>query len=742
MKKFKYLLNLFLTIGLYNSGVNAADITITSGNTEIISSLVANNYFLENNATLNLNTNASVDGTIDGNAASQGLVNVNNNYTTLASIGSTNSINTLNITDNSTLTADHNITATNVNVGEGNSGVLDLNAILTATTLLNDNATLNLNTNASVDGTIDGNAASQGLVNVNNNYTTLASIGSTNSINTLNITDNSTLTADHNITATNVNVGEGSFLNINSDINSNINNDGTITFGNAGYNINGNIIGASGSDTIFDLGSETHNINGVITTGFNNLLKVSVDDLNTNSYGKLVVSGTSNVDDSIKLNFLIGNNSTDLTHGDFNLIEGGVGNETTDINRSNININGVNTINSGKYIISVGKFNDNLTLRVTDTSKVADYTSDSNDKSTYLAILNNSSAGGNLQRIQESLISFSKNNEQKLAIVQSLAPQDNNALQIGTFTSVNNSINTTTERLMALRNNDIHQGVAAGDKNIDKGIWGQIFGSNTKQDKAKSDDGFKSNSAGFAFGADQELYEDTTFGLSFSYANTDIKTTSGSDKRTDVDSYQFNLYNGNNFGQYFVDTSFGVALNEYSSSRIISSINSVSKAKFSGITYIAKAEGGVVKKLGNSNFDIVPKLTLTLARSNVDSYTEEGAGNASLNVSSTRANFAEGKLGFDLGYDGKIKDIKIRPEINLAYGYDFVGARPEATSNFVGQTASFTTRNTNVDKSSYRVGTSMGVYNSDQLKFMLNYTYEYRESRVSNTGSLQARYNF
>jgi outer membrane autotransporter protein len=317
---------------------------------------------------------------------------------------------------------------------------------------------------------------------------------------------------------------------------------------------------------------------------------------------------------------------------------------------------------------------------------------------------------------------------------------------MNTLSAVNNSVNVTSERMAMLRNyNGVgdNEGVSAGHYSAPKTIWGQIFGSRTKQEKVKSDEGYKSYSNGFAFGGDGELFTGETIGLSFSYLNSNIKSVSGGSKRTDVDTYQINFYGSKDFNQYFLDTSIGFALNKYSTSKSIIGVNSSSNANFYGQTYIAKIEGGTNKKLGDGGFDITPKLTLTLARSYIDDYTEEGSGTAGLNVSNSHSNFAEGKMGFDLGYNARIKDKKVRPEINLAYGYDFAGSKPTTTSGFVGQSSSsFSSKAAHNDQSSIIIGTSLNVNKTNQLSFKLDYQYEYRDTRDSHTGMFDVKYEF
>jgi outer membrane autotransporter protein len=128
-----------------------------------------------------------------------------------------------------------------------------------------------------------------------------------------------------------------------------------------------------------------------------------------------------------------------------------------------------------------------------------------------------------------------------------------------------------------------------------------------------------------------------------------------------------------------------------------------------------------------------------LARNQIDSYEENGAGTLNLGISNEHANFLEGRVGFDLLYQG-LKIIK--PQIKLSYGYDFLNSDQSSTNHFQGQSSSFQIKNSNIDKSSFKYGVGLNIYQKAGFLLDLKYDVEVKSSYKSKVGSVYLRYDF
>jgi outer membrane autotransporter protein len=279
------------------------------------------------------------------------------------------------------------------------------------------------------------------------------------------------------------------------------------------------------------------------------------------------------------------------------------------------------------------------------------------------------------------------------------------------------------------------------DSAFSKAMWIQTFGSNVDQKDMSSGEGYKSNSGGIAIGADTKLNKNFTIGLSSSYSQARVKSNAGN-KSTEIDTYQFSLYSGYNAKSFFLNSSIGLSLNEYDSTRSIAITGSVAKANYSGRSYFARIELGKNFEL-QDDFTITPTLALTGAHNRIDSYQENGAGTLNLAVKNDSTNLFEARAGLEFA---KLfitaKKTKIRPQISLSYGYDFIGDEQKATSNFVGQTSSFDSTSANIAQGSFKLGTGVGFYTKNDLTFSANYGLEKRIDYTAHSGWLRVRFGF
>ena len=95
-------------------------------------------------------------------------------------------------------------------------------------------------------------------------------------------------------------------------------------------------------------------------------------------------------------------------------------------------------------------------------------------------------------------------------------------------------------------------------------IWIQTFGSKISQGNTSSTDGYNANSGGVMIGADTKLAADFILGVNSGYSKTSISARN-SYKSTDIETYQAGIYTGYDAKSYFLNTSLGLVLNNYSS---------------------------------------------------------------------------------------------------------------------------------------------------------------------------------
>ena len=168
----------------------------------------------------------------------------------------------------------------------------------------------------------------------------------------------------------------------------------------------------------------------------------------------------------------------------------------------------------------------------------------------------------------------------------------------------------------------------------------------------------------------------------------------------------------------------------------------VAKANFSGETYSAKIKTGFIERFEN-NLELIPEVSLTYARNHINDYSEGGAGTLALQVSNRDANFLEGRVGVGLGYNAlTYRGTNIYPKIKISYGYDFIGNKQTATSNFVGQSVSFDSESSRINRQSLQLDAGLNVYAMNGITVSANYILEHKTTYESHSGALRLRYDF
>lgn len=390
----------------------------------------------------------------------------------------------------------------------------------------------------------------------------------------------------------------------------------------------------------------------------------------------------------------------------------------------NVNASGTNTYNDATFSTSID--GDKLMLHVVYSGLAPAVSLTGNAKNSYDAIINATSATGDLAELQNYLNDTGNNTAQKEQAAKSATAQVDNSNNRVAFNSAGASLDVAASRLSAL------SGVSSGENEQKlKSVWGQVFGSKISQGNTSASEGYSANLRGLAFGADKEISQNAYLGLSFSYANSSVKSRSAL-KHTSINSYQLNVYNGINFDKFFLNNFVGFVWNDYNSNRFIPVATANAGAKYSGQTYIARSEIGTTKKLAN-DFIFTPSFMITAAHNSVDDYSEGGAGTASLKVRNKSTNFFEPRLGFALANKINYDDHLIVPEFTASYGYDLAHSRQQTSANFIGQTTTFDSTAANIARGSLKLGIGAKVYGNDDFSFDGNYVFEHRQNFVANS---------
>lgn len=352
------------------------------------------------------------------------------------------------------------------------------------------------------------------------------------------------------------------------------------------------------------------------------------------------------------------------------------------------------------------------------------------------------------------------------SILQSTTTDVGGGVAVGSQNFVNNTLDITSEQIdlamnskniskkpimLAMNSKDIGSlginsktGFASNEEKAVLRTWGQSFFEDSKQGLRKGVSGFNSSTKGLAFGVDTtELFEDSVVGVALSYGNTTVKSNNSNNSRNKVDSYQITAYGSHNLqSNYFIKAMVAYAQNRVNSTRHnVGNLGLNAKAKYNADLYTVRSDFGKDFKSGNMRF--TPSLLAHYSRYKAESYSESGAGGASLNVNSKALEIFELGTNLELGWDHKLSNEKIlSPEIRVGYRHNLIGNKFRTNSSFSGGGASFDTIGSSPARASVTLGGGLVYKATDHWNISLNYEYEHRKDFNSNSGFARIAYSF
>ncbi|NCC21779.1 MAG: autotransporter domain-containing protein [Alphaproteobacteria bacterium] len=328
------------------------------------------------------------------------------------------------------------------------------------------------------------------------------------------------------------------------------------------------------------------------------------------------------------------------------------------------------------------------------------------------------------------------------AVVESIMPDISGGNVVAATVVNNNTMGLTETRLASLRDGGM-TGMAAGNMGEGLGMWGQVFGQTGEQDKRDGISGFDVDTVGFAVGVDtQNLMADTTVGLAFAYADTEVDSKN---VNTEIDTYQFTLY-----GEYELDdttwltgqAAYATGDNDVRRSNVGGVAGLTSDGDFDSDTWSLRAELGRDYAM-DSGMVLTPSVLANYMYYDGDDYTETGAGGASLVVDQDEVSIFELGLGLDASWMFQQADGSyVEPEVRVGYRYDVIGDEVETTNRFVGGGATFTTEGADPAQSTFNIGGAVTYYAVNNWEFTANYDFEVKEDYDAHAGYLRAAYKF
>lgn len=233
--------------------------------------------------------------------------------------------------------------------------------------------------------------------------------------------------------------------------------------------------------------------------------------------------------------------------------------------------------------------------------------------------------------------------------------------------------------------------------------WAKGFASQGRQDDVDNRSGYRSEALGLMLAHDIALNDNTRIGLGGAYANTTIDGNN-STGRTKIDSYQLTAYVSHAPGPWFVQGAVTAGADQYKGSRNIAftGINRTASADYSGQQYSGVVTAG--RHFYVNQTIITPLASLQASRIRIESYTETGAGDANLRVSSQDYDFVQSTVGVKAERVIHANSGTFSPEVHFKWLHDFSSTTMQQDAAFAGGGASFRTQGIKQDREMFNVG--------------------------------------
>lgn len=721
------------TVSLDNSG------TIGGSTTETGINLVGTAAF-----TKGITNSGTIRGSVDaikaaGTAAFSGNGIVNTGTITGgtgAAIDLSGSTGTTIITNNGTITGE-------VKLGNGN-GTTNLMTIganasvtrsaATDSAILGKDGQVNVVTiggaSASVTGVIDLGTGNN-VLNVNESFTTGGAIRDTDIV----VAADKTLTVGHNLgdgtnkEITKLTLGAGSKIVLGDGVLVEINDGG----GNDGY--------------VFTATSE---ITTVLASG------TDTADPTNNSNSRIEDGGASAASAIPLVNVQLSSNGGYIANGAlFNVVSGGTGNAFAAV----VDGTAVNSGNTATLTFTTQKDagNDDLIVKATRTSLntvVANINSTDAGKiaqNVGTAIETNAGTGGADYQAVVGVVGSLTTADAVNEALQRLAPDVNGSVTGATFSVQGATNSVMINRLAKLREGvaDVQgAGYSAGHLDNGRAVWLQFYGNFADQSQRKGVIGYDADTYGVAFGSDWMMNDAWRLGIAAHAATTDTDSDhTGAKNTSDIDHYGVTLYGNVDMDeQLYFDGLLGYTHNRYDTKRRINfgGLDRTARGKFDGNQY--NVQVGVGYKMRNEGWILTPNANFAYSHLNLDSYTETGAGAASLYVNGDHVDAAVLTGDLRLSYDHDTDRGKIVPTIHAGINYDFVGDEHKTNSRFTNAGtaagAVFISKGAQPAKFGYQAGIAFTMHTDNAWEITAAYDYSGRSDFKAHSGMLNFRYNW
>ncbi len=227
-------------------------------------------------------------------------------------------------------------------------------------------------------------------------------------------------------------------------------------------------------------------------------------------------------------------------------------------------------------------------------------------------------------------------------------------------------------------------------------------------------------------GADYLVTDDLRVGALFGYGHTDADLDNEGSK-AHIDSYTPGIYAAyaDKHG-FYANGLFTYTRNDYTTHRdiVIPGVNRTASGSPSGDQFGGDLDGGYEFHHGDWTFG--PSVGVTYVNLGIDSFSESGAGAASLNVNNQSAESLRSRLGGTVRYQAKLGSVVLTPHLSAFWQHEFLDGTDIITSQFEGLPAggSFEVQTIKGDSDDALLGLGLDAEITNSLTLFVDYQTE------------------
>jgi len=333
---------------------------------------------------------------------------------------------------------------------------------------------------------------------------------------------------------------------------------------------------------------------------------------------------------------------------------------------------------------------------------------------------------------------------------ESLSSSQNINASTANSTAIAKAMNVVGTHMNNVRNPQTAgiSGVATGDDYSSNWIvWGQPFGGLARQGSTDSVSGYHAKFAGLLLGADRALGDNWRAGAAVNFSNTSVHGKDNlSGSKSTADNYGIIGYAGYTGNPWYLNLSAGLNRQNYTSSRQADFTGFAGRAqgKYNGQSITLQSEVGYPLTLP-ADIVLTPLASLTYGYQHIEGYQETGGNGMALDVKRAHNQSVQSEIGTRIEKSVATRLGNLTPFAQVTWIHQYDNRRMSSTASYVADTigeTQFTTKGAAPVKDMAGIAIGSTLYDANNLSLDARYDLQAGERYQAHTFSLRLRKTF